>query len=77
MEIHELHEAMEIHGFQLHGLFNLKSNFMEILFPHDKLLHEKILPCNPLPLTPPEKSPLKTSVYFPIANTMCKQWASS
>ena len=38
---------------------------MEILFPHDRFLHGKILPCDPSPEPPPtqrEKVPLKTSV---------------
>ena len=40
---------------------------MEILFPHDKFAHLKILPSIPLPQTNPlpqrEKVPLKTSVH--------------
>ena len=48
---------------------------MEILFPHDKFLHEKKLSRYPLPQTPPPEKNLKTLVYFPITNTICKQWA--
>ena len=49
----------------------------EISFPHERFLNEEILPRNSLsPPTPfsPVKSPLKTSLCFPIVNTMCKQW---
>ena len=38
-----------------------------------KFLHGEIIPQNllPRPSLPPEKIPLKTSLYFPITNTIC------
>ena len=46
-------------------------------FPHEKFPRKKILPLNP-PYSPSTRKeyPLKMSVYFPIANTMCKQWTN-
>jgi len=48
---------------------------MEILFPHNKFLHGKILPLDPLPSPQRGKLPLKTSVHFPITITICKPWS--
>ena len=55
--------------------------FMEILFPHEKFLHGKILPRNPLPPTHPpprgKKSPRKRLYNnFIITITMCKHGQS-
>ena len=49
---------------------------MEMFFPHDKFLHGKFTPHNPLFSTPPpnHKIPLKTSAHFPITITICKHW---
>ena len=51
--------------------------FMEILFPHDKILHGKFLPHNSLPQNSPPtiNMPLKTSVHFLITITICKHWS--
>ena len=50
---------------------------MEIFFPHDKFLHRKFPPHNPLPSTlpPTKKILLKASVHFPITITMYNYWS--
>ena len=52
--------------------------FIEFYFPRDIFLQGKILPHSPLPQPhpkPKKKIPLKTSVHFPIAITICKHWS--
>ena len=45
---------------------------MENSLPHEKFLHGKILPHNPLPRPHPTRRnpPLKAYAYFPIANNI-------
>ena len=49
----------------------------KILFLHENFLHGTIFPRNPVPPPAPREPPSrkKTSVYFPMTNTIYKEWA--